>query len=185
MKPCAKFAASAVLATLCLARSGTAQTDNATDRFQLGGGLTVGGCRAPNGVVGQAALRVAGRGAVALAVIGAVRGATFPPCPQSRFGPSDESRIGMLVSGALQVRVSATRHVTFFAQAGEATGAWRNLPIHEVTRSAVAIPFAEAGVAVRISRRVSLEVAAMNLRNIYQGDDTTTESVMLVYSLRR
>lgn len=173
----------AALSAVCVAESAYAQERGGAGRLSIGGGVTFAGCHIPYGVVGQADVRVASHGYASVEVIGAIRSATFGPCPQSPLGPSDESRIATLASGALRVRVAVSQRMSFFAQAGEAAGAWTNLPSGDEQRPAVAIPFAEAGMAVRLGRRFSFEVAAMNLRNIYRGDDATSASVMLIWAL--
>jgi len=69
-------------------------------------------------------------------------------------------------------------------QAGEATGNWRNLPLSEVTRPRVAIPLYEAGVAIRVWRRAVLELTALNLRNLYKGDDESGPTLMVSVPFR-
>lgn len=182
MRLFSRFVIGAVLTGVCVEGSAYAQGPGDVERFAIGGGISFAGCHIPYGVVGQADLRIASHGFASVEVIGAIRSATFAPCPQSHFGPSDESRVGTLASGALRFRITASRRVSVFAQAGEAAGAWTNLPAGDEKRPAVAVPFVEAGMAVHLGRRMSFELAAMNLRNLYRGDDATSASVMIVWA---
>lgn len=139
----------------------------------------------PAGFMGQAEVAIVKYGRLSVGAAGAVRWSRGVCHGVMMETQADYSQVRLLSSASLRMGLTLTRRVTAIVQAGEASGEWRNLLVSDVARPAVAVPMYEAGLVVRLVRHAALELVAVNVRNVYRGDDATGASVLFTYPLLR